>query len=349
MLAMALMSCSSEPPAVAIVSPSPAQSQATDLRTQLGLLLTEHVMVVMKASAAAANRSEGYGAYTVLLAINAADLTRLLARAIGNTATLEVISAWNQHNANLVDYSIAAATHDDEKSRAAKSRLNGESGPRLASIIAGVIARPADQINALVLGEAGDLMSAIDAYSAQKYADVYSKLDHALATATETAAALSLSVISRFPDKFPGDVTASSAKRRVLLNVLLQERAYLMTMATDAQVNKRSDERQQALAGVSKNLDAASAVLNDASRQAWSDEILALVVYAGGDDGSLSALSETLVPRLKAATGAPGSVIADQVDATIRVIDDQRAKSLKTLAGDDRSAAAAMQPIADSL
>ena len=39
----------------------------------------------------------------------------------------------------------------------------------------------------------------------------------------------------------------------------------------------------------------------------------------------------------------------DQALATIKVIDDQRAKAFKAIAADDRAAAAAMQPIADRI
>jgi hypothetical protein len=42
-------------------------------------------------------------------------------------------------------------------------------------------------------------------------------------------------------------------------------------------------------------------------------------------------------------------LIAGHVNATIKVVDDQRAKSSKTIAGDDRAAATSMQPIADSI
>src|SRR5438309_1671726 len=41
--------------------------------------------------------------------------------------------------------------------------------------------------------------------------------------------------------------------------------------------------------------------------------------------------------------------LVDQVNAMIKVIDDQRAKSSKTVANDDRAAATAMQPVADSI
>jgi hypothetical protein len=39
----------------------------------------------------------------------------------------------------------------------------------------------------------------------------------------------------------------------------------------------------------------------------------------------------------------------DQVVATIKVIDDQRAQAFKAVAGDDKAAAAAMQAIADRI
>jgi hypothetical protein len=37
------------------------------------------------------------------------------------------------------------------------------------------------------------------------------------------------------------------------------------------------------------------------------------------------------------------------IDATVKAVDDQKSKATKTLADDDRAAATAMQPIADSL
>jgi hypothetical protein len=39
----------------------------------------------------------------------------------------------------------------------------------------------------------------------------------------------------------------------------------------------------------------------------------------------------------------------DQALATVKVIDDQRAKNFKQVAGDDRAAAAGMQAVADRI
>jgi hypothetical protein len=55
------------------------------------------------------------------------------------------------------------------------------------------------------------------------------------------------------------------------------------------------------------------------------------------------------VSQLSAASGVPRTVVAHQTDAMARVIDDQRAKSYRTLAGDDRASATAMQPLADAI
>ena len=49
---------------------NPANSKAADLRTQLDLLLEEHVMVVAKQAAAASNHSDEYAGYLALLTAN---------------------------------------------------------------------------------------------------------------------------------------------------------------------------------------------------------------------------------------------------------------------------------------
>jgi hypothetical protein len=43
------------------------------------------------------------------------------------------------------------------------------------------------------------------------------------------------------------------------------------------------------------------------------------------------------------------ALVVNQVQATLKVIDDQRSKSTAALAADDRAAASAMQPVADAL
>src|SRR2546423_2229575 len=90
-------------------------TQAGDLRTHLGLVLGEQVMIVAKATVAAAAHSDDYSAYTGLLTANAADLTQLMRRAFGNTTATKISDSWSIQNSNLIDYSIGVVTHDDAK------------------------------------------------------------------------------------------------------------------------------------------------------------------------------------------------------------------------------------------
>ena len=122
-------------------------------------------------------------------------------------------------------------------------------------------------------------------------------------------------------------------------------------MATGAAVNGRSAEVVQALSSVSANTDLIDMELkNPRLKNVWSLELSAIESYAAnGDPASKRSLTDTFVSQLSSVTATPASVISDQLHATITVIDDQRTGTLTSLAGDDRAAATAMQPLADSL
>jgi hypothetical protein len=150
---------------------------------------------------------------------------------------------------------------------------------------------------------------------------------------------------------FPGDQTSPDASRRVLLNDLLQQRAYLMTMTTDAQFGGRPDEKAHAQAALTTNLDLVIGESRDSrSRQLWSDELMWITRYAtSGDSVSRSALTDTFVTQLASVTSVSQDIVSNQVGATLKVIDDQRSKQSDAVAQDDRTAATGMQPIADAL
>ena len=59
--------------------------------------------------------------------------------------------------------------------------------------------------------------------------------------------------------------------------------------------------------------------------------------------------SSTFIDTLTTATGATTPNVRFFVEATIKAVDDQKAKSSRTIADDDRAAATATQPIADSI
>jgi hypothetical protein len=297
------------------------------LRVHLDLLLAEHVMIVAKESEAALYHSDEYAPYTTLLGANNADLSALLGRALGPTTSTQFTQLWSMQNGYLVDYAIGVVTHDDDKANAAMTGLRSKFVPQFGQLFDGI--------------DLGDQVSAdkafIDDVSGQRYAAFYTDLDKAYMHTSQLGDALARHAVAQFPDRFPGNPSAHAVEARIRLNLLMQEHSYLATMATDAAVVKRDQEQIAAVTMLAAGSDRLGKV--------WSDLDAAVVGYARG-----SAIQESgLVNELASATGAMVPSVQHLVDAIVRVVDDQKLKSSKSLADDDRAAATAMQPIADSV
>jgi len=161
-----------------------------------------------------------------------------------------------------------------------------------------------------------------------------------------------------FPDKFPGDPSNNALDVRVSLNVLLQEHSYLATMTTDAAAAQRTTEQAAAAASLAANADALGKLFTELSgagagtqvAQLWGARNSDLIAYAtSADAAARQGLSENFITRLYGVAPLASDSARDQVLATIKVIDDQRAKNFKLVAGDDRAAAAGMQAVADRI
>src|SRR5258708_36535553 len=161
-----------------------------------------------------------------------------------------------------------------------------------------------------------------------------------------------------FPDKFPGDPSSKGVDARVLLNVLLQEHSYLATMTTDAAAAQRTNEQSGAAAALNANADALGKLFAEMSGagagtqivQLWGARNSDLIAYAtSGDVAARQNLAEKFITRLYGVAPRASDSARDQVLAMIRVIDDQRAKNFKLVAGDDLAAAAGMQAVADQI
>jgi hypothetical protein len=349
LVAATLVACSVEPPA-AQAPPGPAPAQASDLRTQLDLLLSEHAIVIAKESAAALNGSSEYRAYALLLSTNETALTEVVRRAVGNTSADAFAHAWRALNTDVVDYAIRMATHDADKATADASRLTSDTLPTLARELAGITMGKPDELLVSLNAEMTALRATIDSAAAHHYAAIYTSLGTSVTASTALGDRVAAGIAHRFPDRFPDDPASAEASRRARLNVLLQQRAYLVTMATDAQVNGRADEGPEALHALAANIDLIAADLHDSkARDLWTGELASIQLYAkSGDADSRQALA-VFANRLVSMTNATPNAVSNQVDATVKVIDDQRAKDADNVADDDRAAATAMQPIADSL
>ncbi|HEX2680668.1 MAG TPA: hypothetical protein VHQ03_05195 [Candidatus Dormibacteraeota bacterium] len=334
-----LVACSM--PAPNAPNPGPSH-QAAELRVRLSLLFGENVLIIAKESEAAANHSDEYAGYLGLLSTNANDLRSVIGLAFGHTAADEFFAQWNLHNVSAVEYAIGMVIHNPERALQAKTNL-GQSGAGLADFFTSQL-----HLNRGTLTEKFNLQSDalerfIDDASGQNYRVMYPELSTANAVAAGMGDILAPLIAKQFPDKFPGDAASHNVELRSIFNDLLQERAYLITMATDARINGRDTEWQ----GAADTLDANARAIGR-YKDALAQEVGAAETYAS-DPSASAGLTQAFVSQLSTTAGLPWSVVAHQADATARVIDDQRAKSYKALAGDDRASATAMQPLADAI
>ena len=342
----------------AFPSPTPANSKAADLRTKLDLLLGEHVMVVAKQATAAASKSEEHAAYTSLLIANTNSLVDLVRSAYGNTAASQFEKSWGIQNGYLVDYTIGLVAHNDAKSNGAKSGLANGFVPDFAKLITSLTQIPVDQMTQLELRQVTALQLLIEDAAAQSYPKMYVDLRAAYAITSSIGDMLATRTVQAYPDKFPGDPSSNAADVRVSLNVLLQEHSYLATMTTDAAAAHRTNEQAGAAAALGANADALGKLFSEMKgsgagtqiAQLWGARNSDLISYAtNGDAAAQKGLTETFVTRFYGLAPLASDSLRDQVLATLKVIDDQRAKNFKIVAGDDRAAASAMQAVADHI
>ena len=336
----------------------PADSKAADLRTQLDLLLGEQTMLVAKQAVAASNHTDEYSGYLTLLASNANALADVIRSAYGNTAASQFAQSWGIQNGYLVDYTIGVVTHNDAKSNGAMSGLVNGFTPQFAQVITSLAQLPGDSVTQLESAQIADFKATIDDETAQSYAKLYADVRTAYAHSSRIGDMLAVRMAQQFPDKFPGDPTINAVEARVSLNELLQEHSYLTTMMSDAGIAGRSAEAANALGAVAgARADIAPVIgflLGPDARTGfpgvWGIRDANVFAYANASDsGAKQKLTGSFVTQFAALTRVPATSIRDQVIATLKTIDDQRAKAYKDVAGDDRAAAAAMQSIADQI
>ena len=341
-----------------VPSARPADTKASDLRTQLDLLVGEHAMLVAKQAVAAANHTDEYPGYLTILGSNTNSLADVIRSAYGNTAASQFANAWGIQNGYLVDYTIGIVTHNDSKSNGAMSGLVNGFVPQFTQLMTSLAQLPADSVTQLETAQLADFKAVIDDEAAQSYAKLYTDLRTAFAHSSRIGDMLTIRMAQQFPDKFPGDSTISAAEARVSLNELLQEHSYLTTMMSDAGIAGRSAEAANALSAVAgARTDIAPVIgflLGPDARTGfpgvWGIRDADLVAYANASDsGARQKLTGTFVTQFSALTQVPAASIRDQMVATLKAIDDQRAKDYNAVPADDRAAAAAMQSIADQI
>jgi hypothetical protein len=315
-------------------------------------------MFVAKQATAAANKTDEHAAYTSLLIANTNSLVDIVRSAYGNTAASQFEKAWGIQNGYLVDYTIGLVSHNDAKSNGAKSGLANGFLPDFAKLINGLTQIPIDQMTQLETKQLTAMQVVIEDAAAQTYPKLYEDLRAAYMVTSGVGDLLATRTALTFPDKFPGDPSGKAVDARVSLNSLLQEHSYLATMTTDAAAAQRTSEQAGAAAALNANADALAKLFTDMSgaemgtqiSQMWWARNSGLIAYAtSGDTAARQGVSQKFIARLSGLAPRAVDSARDQMLATLKVIDDQRAKNFQLVAGDDLAAAAGMQAVADQI
>jgi hypothetical protein len=334
-------------------SPS-ASSPAADLRVRVNQLFGEHVYIVAKLMvAASAGRKDEYRSYAVLLATNGGDLTDVFTRTIGASAGEHFNKVWTAGNNYTVDYIVALATHNAGDTQAAAAKLATSYVPDLVQFLTADVAMSSVNANNLAAAEASGLRSVLDDQISGNFAKMYPDLLVDFAQSTSLGDAIAISIALRFSDRIPGDPKNWAAENRATLDALLQENAYLTTMATASVLTGATSTEfgpmTDALVSISDAIGKAMGKVygsdaGDDAAEAMHLRNGAFLAYASAADDSTrqsvrSSLTDAGADDTAATIHVPTATVSEQAAATIAVIDAQRAKTYDQLSLDDRAAA----------
>jgi hypothetical protein len=351
-VALFLIACSATESTVSSSSRTnpPADTQAANLRTQLNLLMSEQVMIIAKESESAAFQTQALMGYAHLLDVNGGEIALIVRNAFGTRSAEEFYVTWQALNRDLVEYGTGLVTHNQAMAEKFGSDLTNNFVPHFTQLVNRLTDLDPALITQLMTHQVTATKAAIDDVAAGNFSKLYVDLHTAYTSTFALSDALAKRIAQKYPDKFPGDPSSHSVDFRVSVNTLLQEHSYVATMATNAAVGKRPAESAAATIQLAANTDSLDAQLKLQAKALWIQRDTAAVAYATNAEASAKqALTDVFVTQFSTLARVPASAVTNQVSATIKVIDDQRGQSFKPLADDDRTAATAMQPVADAL
>ena len=345
-------------PTIGIPSPSAGpprgDTPAADLRAQITLLYGERTYVLGKlVVAGSAGRKDEYSSYARLLATNAGDLGDALSKAAGQGTGDSFQQARLLGDGFFVDYMVGVTTEQQPMADIALQNLNTKYVPDMVQVLSSALNISNSTATKLLTDEVTSSKQFIDDGAAGTPTPFYSDLRSAYATSMSMGSAVAEAVAAKFPDKYPGDPASAGAKLRAQFDSLFQEHSYLATMATAAAASNDQNGKTAASGALGANTDALAQLFastydhatGDDARKAWTDENTALLGYAVTPDASPSA---TELSDFFAGLHASGDIPA-QIQATVMVIDDQRAKSYAKIAAEDRYASTLLVAVGDGL
>lgn len=360
----------------------PATS-AADLRVTLNLLLSEHLTLAAKSTAAyLGKRTPEYDAYADLLGKNGDAISDLVGAVSDSTTRNKFSDIWKAHNGYFVAYTKAVADKDDGAKTTAVNDLTTKYVPDFSKLLAPLTGLEEQDIEALTKVHVTTTAAIVEAQatalgskSKDDWTKAYTAYRAGFAHMKEIGNALSEAIAGKLPDTFKGDPKSKPADLRVGLNIALQEHLYLATFATSAALGDRGPESEAAIAALGNNgTDIGSVIksLYDAAAEKqfndiWSAHNGYFVAYTTGvakkDDAAKAAAVSDLTTKyipdfanfLHGATGdllpveTLKTLIGAHVNMTKAVVDFQGDNKPADAAKADLEGAQAMEDIGDPL
>jgi hypothetical protein len=334
-----------------------ADTKAADLRTRVNLLFAEHVIVIAKmADAGVGARTDEYASYAALLTTNRDDITSVMVSAFGTSASTDLEPMLSDENEFVAAYIVGDVSHNSTKAAAAFASLTNGFVPRFAQFMSTRTKLSSAVVTQLATDVFIQIRAVVDDAAARSYPRLFADLRSAALPTSRLADAVASSIAGQFPDKFPGSLTDPAVDARVGVSLLLHEHAYLATMVTGALIGARNTEQAAAQAALAANGSALSIALEPRTQfgPIWNAKNAALLAYAGSTDAAKrqaarDQLTGAYVAQLGVLIPGAADAAAVQVEAAIRVIDDQRSNTTTRVAADDRTAAAATEPLAAAM
>ncbi|MCP3740519.1 copper amine oxidase [Rossellomorea sp. BNER] len=220
-------------PTVGYAAETPtAVTPASDLRSTLDQLLSEHYVLTVNAMVKDYNDAPDEEQALKALDQNAADMTPAIASIYGDEGAKEFERIFREHNDYSVDFVKAAQSEDKEARKAAEKEVEefvNEFSSFLSTATEGNL--PKDAAEKVIRAHEQDVLEAFDHYVAGDYKAYFTNFREGYDRMYEISKALSTAIVTQMPDKFNNTkADTAAADLRSTLNNLAAEHFALATI-----------------------------------------------------------------------------------------------------------------------
>ncbi|MFC0524486.1 copper amine oxidase [Pontibacillus salicampi] len=190
-----------------------AVTPATDLRSNLNHLLSEHAGLAAMAMQNGIDGSEDFEASAQALANNTDDLSNAIASVYGEEAGSKFKEMWSGHIEDFVSYVKATGAEDEEKQQAALDALADYRADFSKFLETATEERlKADNLEKGLEMHVNQLIGTFDSYVAEDYDQAYDELRGAYKHMLNPAKGLSDAFVNQFPDEFMMEMPSDMPK-----------------------------------------------------------------------------------------------------------------------------------------